>query len=424
MQYCQQVWEQELYQELQYKTSLSWFHTFEADTHVAGLSFADESEASTFGSVIQSTLQRRRDKARGPAGSASRSQTFAPQGGTSSPRVGARPSVPTVHEQPSVKVVEPKKDKKEDKKKKQKKGKRRFNPADISGPKDFVHVTGMKLGSQGMEMVDNTDKIDPVLLKFLDHAGLKPEELGESGLAKAREVAEQNGLYDHFDKNASEGKKRRAAQRASMLPPPPKTPSRPPPTKPRQSPPSRPPPGHGSPAPGRRTESPSRNNRGPPPALPTRGPPGSRPPGPPKGGAGAPPPPPPPPPAGGGGPPPPPSGGSKPAPPRVAKPGAGQSLADQLKGAPSLKPPQPQAPKPSGGDGRANLMDQIRAGNVNLRKVDPDEMRANSVTSDGADGGITETLQAALVAFRMDVAGSSSEDDDSDGDSDSDEWDD
>jgi len=59
-----------------------------------------------------------------------------------------------------------------------------------------------------------------------------------------------------------------------------------------------------------------------------------------------------------------------------------------------------------------------------LRKVDPDEMRANSVTSDGADGGITETLQAALVAFRMDVAGSSSEDDDSDGDSDSDEWDD
>ena len=51
-------------------------------------------------------------------------------------------------------------------------------------------------------------------------------------------------------------------------------------------------------------------------------------------------------------------------------------------------------------------------------------MRANSVTSEGADGGITETLQAALVAFRMDVAGSSSEDDDSDGDSDSDEWDD
>ena len=340
------------------------------------------SEASTFGSVIQSTLQRRRDKARGQAGSASRSQTFAPQGGTSSPRVGARPSVPTVHEQPSVKVGRwtmcarlallisefhrlwsLRRTKKRTRKRNRRKGSvdstlRTYQVVTLQeentfylplitfkylpGPKDFVHVTGMKLGSQGMEMVDNTDKIDPVLLKFLDHAGLKPEELGESGLAKAREVAVQNGLYDHFDQNASEGKKRRAAQRASMLPPPPKTPSRPPPTKPRQSPPSRPPPGHGSPASGRRTESPSRNNRGPPPALPTRGPPGSRPPGPPKGGAGAPPPPPPPPPAGGGGPPPPPSGGSKPAPPRVAKPGAGQSLADQLKGAPSLKPPQPQ----------------------------------------------------------------------------------
>ena len=37
-----QVWEQELYQELDYKTPLGWFHTFEAHTHVAGLSFADE----------------------------------------------------------------------------------------------------------------------------------------------------------------------------------------------------------------------------------------------------------------------------------------------------------------------------------------------------------------------------------------------
>ena len=37
-----QFWEQELYQEMQYKTPLAWFHTFEAHSHVAGLSFADE----------------------------------------------------------------------------------------------------------------------------------------------------------------------------------------------------------------------------------------------------------------------------------------------------------------------------------------------------------------------------------------------
>ena len=37
-----QFWEQELYQEMRYKTPRTWFHTFEAHSHVAGLSFADE----------------------------------------------------------------------------------------------------------------------------------------------------------------------------------------------------------------------------------------------------------------------------------------------------------------------------------------------------------------------------------------------
>ena len=37
-----QVWEQELYLELQYRAPLPWFHTFEAEHSMAGLSFADE----------------------------------------------------------------------------------------------------------------------------------------------------------------------------------------------------------------------------------------------------------------------------------------------------------------------------------------------------------------------------------------------
>ena len=56
--------------------------------------------------------------------------------------------------------------------------------------------------------------------------------------------------------------------------------------------------------------------------------------------AGPPPPPPPPPP--GGTFPAPPGASSKPTPPRAAKPGGGLSLADQLKGAPSLKQAPPQ----------------------------------------------------------------------------------
>ena len=36
------MWEQEVYIEMEYKAPHSWFHTFEADHSMAGLSFADE----------------------------------------------------------------------------------------------------------------------------------------------------------------------------------------------------------------------------------------------------------------------------------------------------------------------------------------------------------------------------------------------
>ena len=36
------VWEQELYLEMVYKAPQVWFHSFEADNNMAGLSFADE----------------------------------------------------------------------------------------------------------------------------------------------------------------------------------------------------------------------------------------------------------------------------------------------------------------------------------------------------------------------------------------------
>jgi hypothetical protein len=42
------VWEQELYLEMRYLVSSSWFHMFEADYSQAGLSFADEREGVNF----------------------------------------------------------------------------------------------------------------------------------------------------------------------------------------------------------------------------------------------------------------------------------------------------------------------------------------------------------------------------------------
>ena len=56
---------------------------------------------------------------------------------------------------------------------------------------------------------------------------------------------------------------------------------------------------------------------------------------------------------------------------------------------------------------------------INLRKVDPDEVRVSSVKT-GTEGGITDVLQDALNNFRGAIAESSSEDE---SDEDSDEWD-
>ena len=36
------VWEQEMYLEMEYKAPQTWFHNFEAEHSMAGLSFADE----------------------------------------------------------------------------------------------------------------------------------------------------------------------------------------------------------------------------------------------------------------------------------------------------------------------------------------------------------------------------------------------
>ena len=193
----------------------------------------------------------------------------------------------------------------------------------------------MKLGSEGMQMVDNSHLIDPVLLNFLKHANLDPDVLGQDAILKAKDMAEKHGLYEVYEQNASESKKQRDRQRISMLPPPPPGPRVKPPTPGLRGKP--PPPG------------PKRTPPGPPPPLPRGGPPrpvgGAGPPKP-VGGAGPggpPPPPPPPPPADGGAFPPPQGVSSKPPPPRNAKPGAGGlSLADQLKGAPNLKPAPPQ----------------------------------------------------------------------------------
>ena len=87
----------------------------------------------------------------------------------------------------------------------------------LLAPMGVVHVTGMKEGSEGMQMVEHTYINDPVLLNFLEHAGLKPDGLGKAGLKKAMEMAKNHGLYKLYEQNASEDKKQRDQQRLRLM---------------------------------------------------------------------------------------------------------------------------------------------------------------------------------------------------------------
>ena len=48
----QRIWEQELYNEMIYKSPCNWFHTFEGDSAMVGLSFVDNTEAEQFKAVV------------------------------------------------------------------------------------------------------------------------------------------------------------------------------------------------------------------------------------------------------------------------------------------------------------------------------------------------------------------------------------
>ena len=52
MDNSQKMWEQELYNEMIYKRPKDWFHTFEGDSAVIGLSFVDNREARDFNMVV------------------------------------------------------------------------------------------------------------------------------------------------------------------------------------------------------------------------------------------------------------------------------------------------------------------------------------------------------------------------------------
>ena len=56
------VWENELYNSLEYTAPRAWLHTFEAESCMAAFNFADEEEANHFQNEVLRTLASKNQK--------------------------------------------------------------------------------------------------------------------------------------------------------------------------------------------------------------------------------------------------------------------------------------------------------------------------------------------------------------------------
>ncbi|KAJ8016778.1 hypothetical protein DPEC_G00010900 [Dallia pectoralis] len=428
----QVIWEQELYNQMVYHCSRSFFHTFAADDCQVGLNFANDQEAEYFFNVVDEKINQRNQRNHQVTEKKQRHVPSNDRVGLP-PLPGRRPSSPISPSMATVDIQNPdiqasryrsvtpvpaptfslkgKKDKKKDKKKSSK-----FSKADIGAPSGFKHVSHVGW---------DPNNLDPDLKKLLSCAGISEAELNDETTSQLiQQVIEDSGGMEAVKKamNSDPG----AGLQGLLSPAFGSSPPAPPPSRGGRSGPLPPLPGQ----PG----------RGPPPSQPhpTRG---ALPPPPPTSGrSGLPPPPPmshasPPPP-------PPPSGSSHqrtmPAPPPPSAPGRGgpappppppppppPSASTCVNLPPPCKGPPPPAPAPTGdeeGGGRGALLDQIRLGRKLKNVTDSPEPPPPAQTE---SGGIVGALRMAMDK-RSKVIHSSDEGEEEGGDDDDedDEWDD
>ena len=366
-------------------------------------------EAEQFQSVIRSKLETRRE--RQVPTTRDRGETF--QGGLAhTPRSSAPPLKVTLAKTLEIEMNQvmelPAPSSTGGKKKK-------FNKLDISGPTDFVHVSGVRTdGGGNMKMVDNSHLLDPVLTKLFRTAKIDTNNLNDDAIHEAKKFAQENNLYEQYEAKEQRRATRRGdnpRSKATIQRRPQDTGA--PPTPPRQRPSLGTPPA----VPGRTSHRPPATQAPPPPSVaPSRR---TGPPPPSAGGGGPPPPPPPPAPPGPPAPPPPAPTGAPPPPTQAPAPPAGRkpvlSLSEQLAQRAPLKTAAP-VQKPAGGAaGTGDLLAQIRLG-AKLKSVDPND-RPASVAKEGS-GSLLDTLTVALGRINEGVGDSSDEDSD-----DSDSWD-
>ncbi|KAI1890220.1 hypothetical protein AGOR_G00151430 [Albula goreensis] len=196
-----QIWEQELYNQLQYHCPVPYFHTFPADDCQAGLNFASEQEAESFREIVEEKINQRvnrQEKRQLPPVPGSERDGLPPlpapngparMGSMSAPsramvdiqnpdiqasRYRAAPA-PAISSRTSSKVKKEKKSKKKGSK---------LSKADIGAPSGFTHVQHVGW---------DPNNLDPDLKQLLSRAGIGEAELNDDETSQL--------IYDVIEKS-------------------------------------------------------------------------------------------------------------------------------------------------------------------------------------------------------------------------------
>ncbi|XP_026672345.1 neural Wiskott-Aldrich syndrome protein-like [Ceratina calcarata] len=202
--YCLQrkamLWEHEVYNDMDYKAPLSYFHTFEAEDCMAAFNFANETDAMTLRNILLGKLndkrirrQQRRSKMEGetqhsatmPWRNQSNTSSVAFNTGSTSNLLNGTPNTLGVNRSASSSSMH------KTKKKKREKTKKKLTKDDIGPPSNFRHLSHMGWNANSKEL--EIEKVDPHLKIFLDKAGVSEDQFRKPDM--------RDFIYDFIDKN-------------------------------------------------------------------------------------------------------------------------------------------------------------------------------------------------------------------------------
>lgn len=130
------IWEQEMYNNLDYNTSCDYFHSFEVDECVAAFNFASENEAGDLKKIIHEKLQMKRQKREEKRSRNTLNHNKIPQSKPEirKPSFQSNTSLNYDYHNNQQHIIDNQQSNKTKKK-------RHLTKADIGSPKDFKHVS-------------------------------------------------------------------------------------------------------------------------------------------------------------------------------------------------------------------------------------------------------------------------------------------